>query len=91
MVESIKNINIGTLEEGCSFGESELIIKMRDMEMNTIGRDSLDSTNVREYFYNITLTGNSNCSIHNNGYGEIDHQDPNYQGYRSQLEGAGLW
>ena len=50
MIESIKNINIGPLEEGCSFGESELIIKMRDMEMSTIGRDSLDSTNVREYF-----------------------------------------
>ena len=45
MVEPIDNISIGDLEKGCYFGENELIIKMGDMEMTTIRRDS---TQVRE-------------------------------------------
>jgi hypothetical protein len=88
MVEPIDNVSIGGLEKGCSFGESELIIKMGDMEMTTIRRDS---TQVRECFYQITLIGDSDCSIQENSYEEIDHENPNYQGYRSRLEGAGLW
>ena len=30
-------------------------------------------------------------SIHENSYEEIDHEDPNYQRYISQLKGVGLW
>jgi len=91
MVEPIDNISIGNLEKGCYFGRNELIIGRGDMEMTTIRRDSLDSTQVRECFYQITLIGDSDCSIHENSYEEIDHEDPNYQGYRSQLRGVGLW
>ena len=47
MVEPIKSIDIMTLEKGCYFGGNELIIGRGDMEMTTIRRDSLDSTQVR--------------------------------------------
>jgi hypothetical protein len=88
MVEPIGNVSIGGLEKGCSFGESELIIKMGDMEMTTIRRDL---TKVRECIYQITLIGDSDCSIHENSYEEIDHEDPNYREYKSQLKRVGLW
>ena len=91
MVEPIKNIDIMALEKGCYFGGNELIIGRGDMEMTTIRRDSLDSTQVRECFYQITLIGDSDYSIHENSYEEIDHEDSNYQRYKSQLRGVGLW
>ena len=88
MVEPIKSIDIMALEKGCYFEGNELIIGRGDMEMTTIRRDS---TQVRECFYQITLIGDSDYSIHENSYEEIDHEDPNYQRYKSQLRGVGLW